>query len=146
MAARPRPHGTHVPIFPTESIDARLEIPLEAYDEAAVAGWLDDRLVDFAYAYLELHLTKHQPPEVFRRLHARTRGEDLLLHQRRDASGVREATRIDPISDDRGRGRAALDSWAVRSWSTDRHSLASDRRRRLIEPRSAILGAGTRRA
>jgi hypothetical protein len=32
---------------------ARMESPLEAYNEAAVAGWLDDRLVDFANAYLE---------------------------------------------------------------------------------------------
>jgi YHS domain-containing protein len=40
---------------------ARLEVPLEAYDEAAVGTWLDDRIIEFAKAYLELHDTKqHQ--------------------------------------------------------------------------------------
>ena len=43
---------------------ARLDIPLEEYDEAAVSAWLDDRLVDFANAYLELHLTKQYQERV----------------------------------------------------------------------------------
>jgi YHS domain-containing protein len=43
---------------------ARLEIPLEAYDEAAVAGWLDDRLVDFTNAYMKLYLTKQYQERV----------------------------------------------------------------------------------
>jgi hypothetical protein len=38
---------------------ARLEIPRESYDEAAVGKWLDDRIVEFANAYVELLSTKH---------------------------------------------------------------------------------------
>jgi len=36
----------------------RLEMPLESCDEAAVAKWLDERIVEFANAYLELLSTK----------------------------------------------------------------------------------------
>jgi YHS domain-containing protein len=53
-----------IPVFFRFEPHARLEIPLEAYDEAAVAGWLDDRLVDFANAYTELHLTKQYQERV----------------------------------------------------------------------------------
>jgi hypothetical protein len=47
-----------VPVFFRFNPHARLEMPLEAYDEAAVGKWLDDRIVEFANAYLELHATK----------------------------------------------------------------------------------------
>ena len=76
-----------IPVFFRFNPHARMEMPLEAYDEAAVGKWLDDRIVEFANAYLELHSTKqhqervmvsdhrggHQLPEVFRRGHARPR-------------------------------------------------------------------------
>jgi len=49
------------PIFFRYVPHARLEMPLEAYDEAAVGKWLDDRIVDFANDFLMLHATKqHQ--------------------------------------------------------------------------------------
>jgi YHS domain-containing protein len=47
-----------IPIFFKFEPHARLEMPLESYNEAAVSKWLDDRLLDFANAYLELHFTK----------------------------------------------------------------------------------------
>jgi hypothetical protein len=53
-----------IPVFIRLDPRARLEIPLEVYDEPAVVGWLDDRLVDFANAYLELHLTKQNQERV----------------------------------------------------------------------------------
>jgi len=53
-----------VPVFFRFNPHARLEMPLEAYDEAAVAKWLDDRIVEFANAYLELHSTKQYQERV----------------------------------------------------------------------------------
>jgi hypothetical protein len=53
-----------LPVFFRFNPHARLDIPLEAYDEAAVSAWLDDRLLDFANAYLELHLTKQYQERV----------------------------------------------------------------------------------
>jgi hypothetical protein len=47
-----------IPVFFRFEPQDRLDIPLEAYDELAVARWLDDRLIEFANAYLQLHLTK----------------------------------------------------------------------------------------
>ena len=47
-----------IPVYFRFNPHARLELPLEAYDEAAVGTWLDDCLVEFANAYLELHATK----------------------------------------------------------------------------------------
>jgi YHS domain-containing protein len=47
-----------IPVFFRFTSHEHLDVPLEAYDEAAVSQWLDDRIVDFANAYLELHLTK----------------------------------------------------------------------------------------
>ena len=44
--------------------ERHLRSPLEEYDEAAMSAWLDDRLVDFANAYLELHLTKQYQERV----------------------------------------------------------------------------------
>jgi hypothetical protein len=41
-----------------------MEMPVEAYDEAAVGKCLDDRSVEFAEAYLELHSTKQYPERV----------------------------------------------------------------------------------
>jgi hypothetical protein len=47
-----------IPVFFRFNPHARLDMPLEAYDEEAVGRWLDDRLLEFANAYLEMHLTK----------------------------------------------------------------------------------------
>jgi hypothetical protein len=53
-----------IPVFFRFNPHARLEMPLEAYDEAAVGAWLDDRLVEFANAYLELHATRQYQEKV----------------------------------------------------------------------------------
>ena len=53
-----------IPVFFRFNPHARLEMPLEAYDEAAVGKWLDDRLVEFANAYLEMHSTKQYQERV----------------------------------------------------------------------------------
>ena len=53
-----------IPVFFRFNPHARLEMPLEAYDEAAVGKWLDDRIVEFANAYLELHSTKQYQERV----------------------------------------------------------------------------------
>ena len=53
-----------IPVFFRFTPHEHLDVPLEAYDEAAVSKWLDDRVVDFANAYLELHLTKQYQDRV----------------------------------------------------------------------------------
>jgi YHS domain-containing protein len=53
-----------IPVFFRFNPHARLEMPLEAFDEAAVGKWLDDRIVEFANAYLELHATKQYQERV----------------------------------------------------------------------------------
>lgn len=53
-----------VPVFFRFIPHDHLDIPLDSYDEAAVSNWLDDRIVDFANAYLELHLTKQYQERV----------------------------------------------------------------------------------
>jgi len=53
-----------IPVFFRYNPHAHLDVPLEGYDEAAVSQWLDDRIVDFANAYLELHLTKQYQDRV----------------------------------------------------------------------------------
>jgi hypothetical protein len=53
-----------IPVFFRYNPHARLEMPLEAYDEAAVDRWLDDCIVEFANAYLELHETKQYQERV----------------------------------------------------------------------------------
>ena len=53
-----------IPVFFRFDPHARLDVPLEDYDEAAVGRWLDDRIVDFANAYLELHATKQYQDRV----------------------------------------------------------------------------------
>lgn len=53
-----------IPVFFRFNPHARLVTPLEPYDEAAVRQWLDDRIVDFANAYLELHATKQHQERV----------------------------------------------------------------------------------
>src|SRR5581483_11681994 len=53
-----------VPIFFRYNPHARLEMPLDAYDEAALGSWLDDRIVEFANACLELHSTKQYQDKV----------------------------------------------------------------------------------
>jgi YHS domain-containing protein len=53
-----------MPVFFRFKPHDRLDVPLESYDEAAVGAWLDDRVVDFANAYLELHLTKQYQDRV----------------------------------------------------------------------------------
>jgi YHS domain-containing protein len=47
-----------IPVFFRFNPHTRLEMPLEAFDEAAVSRWLDDRIVEFANAYLELLSTR----------------------------------------------------------------------------------------
>ena len=37
---------------------------IDSYDEAAVAKWLDHRMVEFANAYLELHATRQHQERV----------------------------------------------------------------------------------
>jgi hypothetical protein len=53
-----------IPVFFRFTPHEHLDVPLEAYDEAAVSKWLDDRIVDFANAYLELHQTKQYQERV----------------------------------------------------------------------------------
>jgi len=53
-----------IPVFFRFNPHAHMEMPLEAYDEAAVGEWLDDRIVEFANAYLELHSTKQYQEKV----------------------------------------------------------------------------------
>ena len=53
-----------IPVFFRFNPHARMEMPLESYDEAAVEKWLDDRIVEFANAYLELHSTKQHQERV----------------------------------------------------------------------------------
>ena len=53
-----------IPIFFRFSPHSRLEMPLDAYDEAAVGAWLDDRIVEFANAYVELLSTKQYQDKV----------------------------------------------------------------------------------
>jgi YHS domain-containing protein len=53
-----------IPAFFRFDPHARMEMPLESYDEAAVAKWIDDRIVEFANAYLELHATKEHQERV----------------------------------------------------------------------------------
>jgi hypothetical protein len=53
-----------VPVYFRFNPHARMEMPLEAYDEAAVGKWLDDRIVEFANTYLELHETKQYQERV----------------------------------------------------------------------------------
>lgn len=47
-----------IPVFFKFNPHKRLDMLLEAYDENSVSKWLDDCLVEFANAYLELHSTK----------------------------------------------------------------------------------------
>jgi YHS domain-containing protein len=47
-----------IPVFFRFNPHDRLDMPLEAYDEAAVGRWFDDRLVEFANTYLEMHLMR----------------------------------------------------------------------------------------
>ncbi len=53
-----------IPIFFRFNPHARLEMPIESYDEAAVGKWIDDRIVDFANVFLELHTTKQYQERV----------------------------------------------------------------------------------
>ena len=53
-----------VPIFFKFNPHNRLEMPLEAYDEAAVGQWFDDRIVEFANTYMELLSTKQYQERV----------------------------------------------------------------------------------
>jgi hypothetical protein len=53
-----------IPVFFRYNPHARLEMPLEAYDEAAVGKWLDDRIVEFANTFLEMHATKQYQEKV----------------------------------------------------------------------------------
>jgi len=53
-----------IPFFFRYNPHARLEMLLEAFDEAAVGRWLDDRLVEFANAYVEMHATKQYQERV----------------------------------------------------------------------------------
>jgi YHS domain-containing protein len=48
-----------LPILMKFTPHVQAEFPLEAVDAAAVAQWLDDRIVDFVRAYLSLHQNEH---------------------------------------------------------------------------------------
>jgi YHS domain-containing protein len=53
-----------IPVYFRFNPHVRMEMPLDAYDEAAVGKWLDDRIVEFASTYLELHETKQYQERV----------------------------------------------------------------------------------
>jgi YHS domain-containing protein len=53
-----------LPVYFRFNPHARMDMPLDAYDEAAVAKWLDDRIVEFASAYLALNETKQYQERV----------------------------------------------------------------------------------
>ncbi|WP_422931526.1 hypothetical protein [Singulisphaera sp. PoT] len=53
-----------VPVFFQFNPHARLEIPLEGYDEAVVQEWLDDRIIEFAKTYMQMHDTKEHERRV----------------------------------------------------------------------------------
>lgn len=53
-----------IPVFFRFNPHKRLDMLLDAYDEKAVSKWLDDCLVEFANAYLELHSTKQYQDRV----------------------------------------------------------------------------------
>ena len=47
-----------LPIYIKFPAHARLEIPLEEFDEAATGRWLDDRLVDFIRTFIQIQFTE----------------------------------------------------------------------------------------
>lgn len=53
-----------IPVFFRFNPHSRLAMPLEEYDEGTVGKWLDDCLVEFANAYLELLSTKQYQERV----------------------------------------------------------------------------------
>jgi hypothetical protein len=53
-----------VPVFFEYEPHRRLELPLAEFEEATVAKWLDDRIVEFARAYLDLMSTKQYQERV----------------------------------------------------------------------------------
>lgn|GEM_PF-3314107 len=57
-------HLDIVPAFFRFNADSRLVMPLEEYDEEVVGKWLDDRIVEFADVYLEMHSTKQHQERV----------------------------------------------------------------------------------
>lgn len=52
------------PVFFRFNSYSEFEMPLEAFDEAVVGQWLDDRIVEFANVMLELHSTKQHQQRV----------------------------------------------------------------------------------
>jgi hypothetical protein len=48
-----------VPVLMQYKQHDRAEFPLESLDDAAVAGWVDDRIVDFVQTYLSLQEDEH---------------------------------------------------------------------------------------
>src|SRR5262249_19354321 len=53
-----------IPVYFRFNPHARMEMPLEAYDEGVVGKWLDDCLIEVANTYLELHSTKQYQERV----------------------------------------------------------------------------------
>lgn len=53
-----------VPVFFRFNAHSEFDMPLEAFDEAVVGKWLDDRIVEFAHVMLELHATKQHQERV----------------------------------------------------------------------------------
>jgi YHS domain-containing protein len=53
-----------IPVFFKYNAHARLDMPLEAFNEAAVSKWLDDCLIQFANDFLEMHATKQYQARV----------------------------------------------------------------------------------
>jgi len=52
------------PVFFRFNSHSEFEMPLEAFDEAVVGQWLDDRIVEFANVMLDLHSTKQHQQRV----------------------------------------------------------------------------------
>jgi YHS domain-containing protein len=52
------------PVFFRFNSHSEFEMPLEAFDEAVVGQWLDDRIVEFANVMLEMHATKQHQQRV----------------------------------------------------------------------------------
>jgi YHS domain-containing protein len=53
-------YNLHIlPVLMKFESQARTEFPLESIDSAAIAQWIDDRIVDFVKTYLSLHQNEH---------------------------------------------------------------------------------------
>ena len=53
-----------IPVFFRYEPHAKLELPLDAVDEAAAGRWVDDRIVDFVRTYLSMSEDEYYSPEL----------------------------------------------------------------------------------